>query len=84
MISEDVGNALQDLLLDVCHIWAWTFDYDFKLLKTNCISPNLFSKIMLDKKHMEALAQSKPGDAPLILSEHMGLMFSAVFVDFCS
>ena len=34
---------------------------------------------MLEEKHMEALAASRPGDKPLILSNTMGLMFSAVF-----
>lgn len=79
MISKNVEKTLQELLLDVCHIWSWTFSYDFHLLKTNCISPNLFTKVMLEDRHMEALRASRPGDAPLILSNAMGLMFSAVF-----
>ncbi len=79
MMNKSVGKAWQELLLDVSHIWSWTFDYDFHLLKTNCISPRLFTKIMLEEKHMEVLSASRPDDAPLILSNEMGLMFSAVF-----
>ena len=75
----DTGKALQELLLDICHIWSWTFDYEFNLIRTNSISPNLFTKIMLEEKHREVLALSRPGDKPLILSNTMGLMFSAVF-----
>lgn len=79
MISVKTGEALQDLLLDVCHIWSWKFDYDFHLVRTNSISSNLFTKVMLEEKHMKALSESHPGDKPLILSNTMGLMFSAVF-----
>ena len=79
MISHQTGKAFRNLLLNVCRIWSWRMDYDGKLIETNCESPNLFFRIMLEDSHREALMASQPGDMPLIFSNNMALMFSAVF-----
>ncbi|MCR4587743.1 MAG: hypothetical protein K5682_04990 [Lachnospiraceae bacterium] len=33
MSKKTVETTLRELLLDVCHIWSWTFSYEFKLLE---------------------------------------------------
>ena len=61
MISHQTGKAFRNLLLNVCRIWSWRMDYDGKLIETNCESPNLFFRIMLEDSHREALMASQPG-----------------------
>ena len=79
MISRSTVNAFRNLLLDVCHIWTWQFDYESNLIHTNCPYPNLFSRIMLEDSHRAALLASTTTDMPLIFSNGMALMFCAVF-----
>ncbi len=79
IVVEDTIRTFENLILEVSGIWTWTFSYDFKLLKCNCPSPNLFTKIMLDDIYKNELCKSGPGAQPLILSNNMNLMYSAVF-----
>ncbi len=79
MASDDTLATIKELFLDFSGIWSWTFTYDFELLDHNCPSPNLFTRIMLEELYREEMGKNVPGSQPLILSNHMGLMFSAVF-----
>ncbi len=78
-MKADGIEVFREIIHDICHVWSWSFDYDLNLLDTNCIAPNLFSKILLHADYMNKLKESGFKDPPLIVTSQMGFMYAAVF-----
>lgn len=76
---EDHIQLFYDMLLSCYNICGWKFDSNLQVTYTNSELPNLHKVLLLGRgRDAEILEHGAKSDAPMIISDNMGLMWGVV------